>query len=77
MWPWSRKSQAPSRPVLSLGEVVIVEGRSGVLVPTPASKELLLSVWFGETVGEDPVVELVLPDRVYRWDGDQGPVYYH
>ena len=37
----------------------------------------LLAVWFGQTVGEDPVVELVLPDRVYRWDGYHGPVYYH
>ena len=56
----------------------MVDGRSGVLVPSPPSgEEGFLAVWFGDTAGEDPVVNLVPPDRVYRWDRHQGPTYYH
>jgi len=77
MWPRSRRPVGePSLATLSLGEFVLVEGRSGVLVPSPPSEERL-AVWFGQAVGDDPVVELVTPDRLYRWDGNQGPTYYH
>jgi hypothetical protein len=74
MWPV--KQTQSEAPVLSLGEFVVVEGRSGVLVPSPPSEERF-AVWFGATVGDEPAVELVDADRVFRWDGHQGPVYYH
>ena len=66
-----------SPPVVSFGEFVIVEGRSGVVVPTQPPEAERLAVWFGETEDDNPVVCLVLPERIYRWDGRQGPTYYH
>ena len=78
MTRWRLLSREPPPAVLALGEFVMVDGRSGVLVPSPPSgEEGFLAVWFGDTAGEDPVVNLVPPDRVYRWDRHQGPTYYH
>ena len=67
----------PTKPV-TLGEFVVVsDGRSGVLV-APRPKVGELAIWFGDTLGDSPVVEIFEPEHVWRWDGQtDAPVYYH
>lgn len=62
----------------ALGEFVLVEdGRCGVLVVPPQTGADVLAVWFGELVGEAPLVELVEPTVVRRVESADVPAYYH